>query len=93
MVLMDIQMPEMDGMTATRRIRELDEPVRSLPIIAVTANTSDQDRVAYREAGVDEILPKPFTNEQFYQIIAGVRVRRLHDVARAARPLSKSLVA
>ncbi|PLX93184.1 MAG: hypothetical protein C0621_08265 [Desulfuromonas sp.] len=61
LVLMDIQMPVMDGMEATRRIRA-DEKKRGaspLPIIALTAYTQQEDLGLFREAGVDDILVKP----------------------------------
>lgn len=60
-VLMDVQMPEMDGVEATRRIRA-DPNVRDQPyIIAVTANVLYEDRQSYVQAGMDEFLGKPFT--------------------------------
>ncbi len=58
-VLMDLQMPVMDGLTATRRIRgELGQA--ALPIIAMTANVSEADRQACRDAGMDDHIGKPF---------------------------------
>lgn len=59
-VLMDIQMPVMDGYEATRRIRAMeDRDASSVPIIAMTANAFDEDRRAALEAGMDEHIPKP----------------------------------
>ncbi len=60
-VLMDVQMPEMDGLEATRRIRELEceGGLPRTPILAVTAHTLDSDRRAVFEAGMDELVPKP----------------------------------
>jgi len=57
-VLMDCQMPVMDGYEATQRIREMGE-YRSLPIIAVTANVSEEDRQRCRDSGMDDFLAKP----------------------------------
>ena len=57
-VLMDVQMPEMDGLEATRRLRAVD---RSIYIIALTANAMDSDRQACLEAGMDAWMPKPIT--------------------------------
>ncbi|PCI46626.1 MAG: hypothetical protein COB51_06795 [Moraxellaceae bacterium] len=60
-ILMDCQMPVMDGFEATRQIRQLSSPLNSLPIIAVTANTSDEDRRRCRECGMDDFLEKPIS--------------------------------
>jgi CheY-like chemotaxis protein/HPt (histidine-containing phosphotransfer) domain-containing protein len=61
LVLMDCQMPEMDGMTATRKIRALEAPGVRVPIIAVTAGTVSGARRACLEAGMDDFLAKPFS--------------------------------
>ena len=58
-VLMDMQMPEMDGEEATRLIRALSDPKRTLPIIALTADVMVENRARYLEAGVDEVVAKP----------------------------------
>jgi len=59
-ILMDIKMPVLDGMEATRQIKEKHP---SLPIIALTANAFDSDRQLAFEAGCDEFLPKPISSE------------------------------
>ena len=59
LILMDIKMPGMDGMQATRAIRALDGPVASLPILALTANADPRDEVDYRAAGMDGVAQKP----------------------------------
>ncbi|MFN3667978.1 MAG: response regulator [Brevundimonas sp.] len=58
-ILMDIQMPVMDGVTASRRIRALDGPARATPIIALTANTLAEQVRSYMDAGMDDCLAKP----------------------------------
>ena len=60
LVLMDVQMPVMDGYTATRKIRALDDPARAkLPILAMTANAFDEDRRNALESGMTGFLSKP----------------------------------
>ena len=60
LILMDIQMPVMDGLQATEAIRKLDNPAHAkLPIIAVSANAFESDKKASIEAGMDAHLTKP----------------------------------
>ena len=59
LVLMDVRMPEMDGLEATRRIRELNKQAKSLPIIAMTANVFTDDIIRCLEAGMDDHIGKP----------------------------------
>jgi PAS domain S-box-containing protein len=63
LVLMDVQMPVMDGLTATRRIRALGGSTGRLPIVAMTANVLPQQLVALRAAGLDDHVGKPFRTE------------------------------
>ncbi len=69
LVLMDVQMPEMDGTEATRRIRELDSDAANLPIIALTANAMHGDREAYLAAGMDDYIAKPIIATILYEKI------------------------
>jgi signal transduction histidine kinase/CheY-like chemotaxis protein len=65
LVLMDIQLPEVDGIAATRAIRDLTDPDKaSTPIIALTANAMKGDEDAYRAAGMNGYLTKPIDNRQ-----------------------------
>ena len=60
-ILMDIQMPVMDGFEATRQIRALEDPEKAgIPIIAVTANAFEEDRKTALEAGMNGHLAKPY---------------------------------
>jgi signal transduction histidine kinase/CheY-like chemotaxis protein/HPt (histidine-containing phosphotransfer) domain-containing protein len=72
LVLMDCQMPDLDGLEATRRMRahELQRGVRRTPIIAVTANAYDSDRVACLDAGMDDYISKPFSDAQLTACLA-----------------------
>ena len=67
LILMDIKMPVMDGLEATRRIKAAHP---ELPIIALTANAFDSDREMALDAGCDEFLSKPVSSELCHQTIA-----------------------
>ena len=66
LVLMDMQMPGMDGLTATRRARGKGH---ALPIVGLTANAFDTDRLACLEAGMDDFISKPVTRDKLAQVV------------------------
>ncbi len=73
LILMDIRMPVMDGIEATRRIRALDRAdARSVPIVAMTANAYEEDRKQTREAGMNAHLAKPIDVRQFQAVLGDV---------------------
>jgi len=72
LVLMDIQMPNLDGLAAARAIRALDAPTSQIPIIALTANTMVEDRQTYLEAGMDDHVAKPIDVKRLARAIADV---------------------
>ena len=78
LVLMDVQMPELDGIEAAKRIRgcEAGEPGRRTPILALTANTLIEDRYACFEAGMDGFLIKPLDHEKLAEALAGLTAAR-----------------
>ena len=78
LILMDCQMPEMDGYEATREIRAKEAGTKHIPIIAVTANTMLGDKEKCLATGMDAFVPKPIktevlaeTIEQFLAVSAG----------------------
>ena len=71
-VLMDCRMPTMDGPTATREIRSIERKtgLQRIPIVALTASPTDEDKKECYDAGMDGVLTKPFTVEQLLQTIS-----------------------
>ena len=72
LVLMDIMLPEMDGFEVTAEIRKYEQAggiEKQIPIVALTANTLDNDRQKCIEAGMNEYLAKPFTAQELVAVI------------------------
>ena len=78
-VLMDVMMPVMDGLDATRAIRAMERPDAALPIIAMTANLFDEDVAACLRAGMDGHIPKPLDAAQMLRTIVECIRRKRHD--------------
>jgi len=82
LVLMDVQMPVLDGLSAVRALRAREAAVpgsRRLPVIAMTANTEPQDVAACMAAGMDDFLPKPFGMAQLTAVLARHARQRVAD--------------
>jgi PAS domain S-box-containing protein len=89
LVLMDIQMPVMDGFEATKIIRELNDSKSKLPIIALTANTTRKDVEKCLAAGMDDCISKPFTPDDLFKAIKRqvvVRKSKVSEVKNVVRP-------
>lgn len=67
MICMDMRMPEMDGLEATRMIRRRDGPSRQAPIVAMTANVFPEDIAACRAAGMNDFVAKPITKDKLVE--------------------------
>jgi CheY-like chemotaxis protein len=78
LILMDIQMPQLNGIETTGRIRALEasQSGRRTPILALTANTLVEDRYACFEAGMDGFLIKPLDREKLTEALAGLAASR-----------------
>jgi CheY-like chemotaxis protein/HPt (histidine-containing phosphotransfer) domain-containing protein len=87
-VLMDVQMPEMDGIAATQAIRD-DLGLHDLPVIAVTAHASKENRQRCLDAGMSDFIGKPFTPASLYSRLAHWLPPRHDD----ARPVQLSITA
>jgi hypothetical protein len=86
-ILMDVQMPEMDGIEATQRIRKLPDPVKAnILIIALTANALKGDSEKYLAVGMNDYLAKPFDEERLFRVIS-------RNLAKVPGPVGSSVAA
>ncbi len=87
-ILMDVSMPRMDGLEATRRIRTLEAERNSprIPIIALTAHAYAEDREACAQAGMDGFLPKPFTEPALWAEVSRITESRVAESQIATNP-------
>ncbi len=87
LVLMDCQMPVLDGLGATRKIRAMEQQSGALPmpVVAVTANAYEEDRRACLDAGMDDYLSKPFSPEQLVDVLEKwLKLEDSQSIARQA---------
>jgi CheY-like chemotaxis protein len=85
-VLMDVQMPEMDGPTATRLIRWFDEPLCNIPIIALTANAMPGHHEEYLAAGMNDYVTKPIKPEALFAAIGKAVGQKAYPAATGCAP-------
>lgn len=89
LILMDVQMPDMDGIEATAEIRRSEISTRRhIPIVAFTAHAMAQDRKRFLAIGADGYLTKPFSAEQLHAVIESLRYLIDAEIARADPPAS-----
>jgi CheY-like chemotaxis protein len=100
LILMDIMMPEMDGLGATQAIRALRGDAANVPIIALTANDSEQDREDYLHRGMDDLVPKPIISGDLIRAIErqcdvvlhnSVRQAAIEPIETSSNPVGESL--
>ncbi|MFB0489144.1 signal transduction histidine kinase/DNA-binding response OmpR family regulator [Methylobacterium sp. OAE515] len=92
LVLMDVQMPLVDGLTATRRIRALAPPACDIPIVAMTANVLPAQIEELREAGMDDHVGKPFRRADLFATISRWTAPGARRPARSEEPRRRAQI-
>jgi CheY-like chemotaxis protein len=93
LILMDVQMPELDGEAATRLIRQMPGAKGRVPIVAVTANAMPGDRHNYFRAGMDAFVSKPILPEELTAAMTEALQRRGHVATSGSEQLAETAVA
>lgn len=91
-ILMDVQMPVMDGYEATKAIRMGDPPKNKIPIIALTANATRKDIERCLAAGMNDCVPKPFTPDELFRVLVKHAGEKLSLASLPAFPDGKGVV-
>ncbi|MGF6213231.1 two-component system phosphate regulon response regulator OmpR [Comamonas sp. 4034] len=86
LVILDLMLPDIDGLEVCRRIRTLSSPAAQVPILMLTAKGDPMDRVIGLEVGADDYLPKPFEPRELLARIRAILRRRGDGGAAAAQP-------
>jgi CheY-like chemotaxis protein len=89
MIFMDCQMPKMDGYETTRRIRNIDGPISKIPIVALTAHITVEDRTKCFTAGMDDYMGKPFRGEDLKLMLSRRLTNLVEGHAKTAEFQSK----
>lgn len=79
LILLDMQMPVMDGIETTQRIRQSSTLYTDIPIVALTANVLNEQEHRYWQAGVDEVIGKPFAVDQLREVVIQTLAKRTND--------------
>lgn len=87
-IFMDIHMPKMDGITATKIIKEMtkDDPI---PIIGLTADVFSENQSSFKEAGMEEIINKPFIESELHSAISNYVVKKAHNANKSDKKITK----
>ena len=86
LILCDVQMPKMDGPTATAKIRSLPDPVGAIPVIALTANAMHGDRKRYLAMGMTDYISKPIDHLALYSAISRCTNAAMPEIKEPAFP-------
>ncbi|MBB6557413.1 DNA-binding response OmpR family regulator [Acidovorax soli] len=87
LVILDLMLPDMDGLEVCRRIRSLQGPAAQVPVLMLTAKGDPMDRIIGLELGADDYLPKPFEPRELLARIRAILRRRTDGTAPAAQAL------